>query len=276
LRVARGDSGAIEAGVSSAVDLYPYGSEFAGAEATSARLFTGHERDVATGLDYMLARHSSSASGRFLTVDPSSGVPSIAQSWGLYAYVRNSPLGRIDPDGREDIRTDAEKAMMNDPDVELAIGTADLGADDGSEWGFAVIEKDGDYSTTEVRTDKSQTHVEVPYPDGAVGRFHTHRPGSYTDENGRRWYTRPNEASKKDKEHAQGSGVKGYIDSPLKLIRVVGTGQTVPVMTGKDWRRYIRAARQAAKSVQKARKAEEKARKLEEKRRRQRPKVSKP
>ncbi len=49
----------------------------------------------------VLARYHSPALGRFLCVDPGFDVQvEDPQSWNLYAYVRNNPVGRVDPDGR--------------------------------------------------------------------------------------------------------------------------------------------------------------------------------
>ena len=81
--------------------------------------FTGKERDAETGLDYFGARYYSAAQGRFTSpdefpggiVDPFTGqqvslpgpLPyadiSDPQTLNKYAYVRNSPLRYVDPDG---------------------------------------------------------------------------------------------------------------------------------------------------------------------------------
>jgi RHS repeat-associated protein len=68
--------------------------------------FTGKERDLETGLDNFGARYNSSSMGRFMTPDWSAkpmGVPYAEfgdpQSLNLYAYVRNNPLTRTDPNG---------------------------------------------------------------------------------------------------------------------------------------------------------------------------------
>jgi RHS repeat-associated protein len=101
LRIARGDSGAVEAGVSSALDLYPYGTPFVASVAESSRQFTGHERDTSTGMDYMLARYHGANLGRFLSVDPSrqSVQAAAPQTWNRYSYAVNNPINRVDPDG---------------------------------------------------------------------------------------------------------------------------------------------------------------------------------
>jgi uncharacterized protein RhaS with RHS repeats len=50
----------------------------------------------------MHARYYSSDFGRFLSVDPVGGEVGSSQSWNRYAYSLNSPVMRIDPDGRVD------------------------------------------------------------------------------------------------------------------------------------------------------------------------------
>jgi len=53
----------------------------------------------------MLARYHSPALGRFLSVDPGFDVqPENPQSWNFFAYVRNSPINSVDPDGAEERR----------------------------------------------------------------------------------------------------------------------------------------------------------------------------
>ena len=81
-------------------DFYPFGREMRPGLAESRRLFTGHERDAGSGLDYMLARYYSAGVGRFLSVDPLLDTDSEnGQSWNFYAYVRNNPLNAADPTG---------------------------------------------------------------------------------------------------------------------------------------------------------------------------------
>ena len=104
-------------GVESRHDYVPFGEEIpasvgsraaAGYEIPSylRQKFTGKERDEAAheaGFDYFLARYYSSPLGRFATPDAPFADQSAAdpQSWNLYAYVRNNPLGAIDPAGRD-------------------------------------------------------------------------------------------------------------------------------------------------------------------------------
>jgi RHS repeat-associated protein len=63
------------------------------------RNFTGHEMDDDLGLVNMRGRMYDARSARFLSPDPVVAVPSNAQSYNRYAYVRNNPLVYIDPSG---------------------------------------------------------------------------------------------------------------------------------------------------------------------------------
>jgi RHS repeat-associated protein len=77
--------------------------------------FTGHERDVESGLDYMLARYYTSTAGRFLSVDPASqSIDGLnPQSWNRYSYTLNNPLKFIDPTGEDPYL--AARPLGNDP-----------------------------------------------------------------------------------------------------------------------------------------------------------------
>jgi RHS repeat-associated protein len=94
---------------------YPYGGlvSTSGSD-TNHYLFTGKERDNDSGeygLDYFGARHYGSVMGRFMTPDldndPDEPGPTPfaefrdPQTLNLYAYVRNNPLNRVDPDGHK-------------------------------------------------------------------------------------------------------------------------------------------------------------------------------
>jgi RHS repeat-associated protein len=97
------------AGAASPVRSYkPFGQEVASTASTLRLAFTGHERDEAGGdlkfgtVDYMHARYYNPRLGRFLSVDPGDDTDlRLPQSLNRYAYVRNSPMGRTDPDGRK-------------------------------------------------------------------------------------------------------------------------------------------------------------------------------
>ncbi len=51
-------------------------------------------------LDYMHARYYNPWLTRFLSVDPAGGKPEVPQSWNGYSYAMNSPVARVDRDGR--------------------------------------------------------------------------------------------------------------------------------------------------------------------------------
>jgi RHS repeat-associated protein len=82
-------------------EILPFGEEvpLESMRSSSKRHFTGHERDLESGLDYMMARYYSL--GRFMTVDPINLDinPMNPQSWNKYAYVRNNPVRYTDPRG---------------------------------------------------------------------------------------------------------------------------------------------------------------------------------
>jgi RHS repeat-associated protein len=96
-----------EAGTNLAFHIYwPYGEEASDPlQSELRRKFTGHERDpydltsLADELDYLHARFSNPAVGRFLSVDPVSGAIRAPKSLNRYAYVLGSPVQLIDPDG---------------------------------------------------------------------------------------------------------------------------------------------------------------------------------
>jgi RHS repeat-associated protein len=85
--------------------LNPFSDQYAPATADDATPlhFTGKERDTESGNDYFGARYYASSVGRFLSPDaPVDQHPNNPQSWNLYTYVRNNPLGGVDPDGNFD------------------------------------------------------------------------------------------------------------------------------------------------------------------------------
>ncbi len=74
-----------------------YGERYAGTP--TPHQYTGKERDAESGLDYFGARYYASAHGRWMGVDPvlQAGDP---QLLNRYAYVRNEPINKIDPTGK--------------------------------------------------------------------------------------------------------------------------------------------------------------------------------
>jgi RHS repeat-associated protein len=84
-------------------DFYPFGGERVVTSTCPQNYkFTGKERDAETGLDYFGARYYSNGLGRWLTPDKpfADQIAHRPQSWNLYAYGRNNPLGFSDSDGR--------------------------------------------------------------------------------------------------------------------------------------------------------------------------------
>jgi RHS repeat-associated protein len=84
-------------------DYYPFGTEVvvSGPGANELK-FTGKRRDTESQLDYFGARYYSNVFGRFSTADLpfADQHKENPQTWNLYAYGRNNPLGGIDPNGR--------------------------------------------------------------------------------------------------------------------------------------------------------------------------------
>lgn len=87
-------------------DYYPFGREIeaiaADLSSGSTSRYTGHERDLATGLDYMVMRSKSPNYGFFTRPDAGLDVSLRSpSSWNSYSYVRLSSMGAIDPMGRQ-------------------------------------------------------------------------------------------------------------------------------------------------------------------------------
>ena len=82
-------------------DYEPFGVELTPFtdQADLTHRFTGHERDLQTGYDYMHFRFYGSNMGRFLKPDSVVANAADPQSWNLYAYVRNNPANATDPTG---------------------------------------------------------------------------------------------------------------------------------------------------------------------------------
>jgi RHS repeat-associated protein len=83
-------------------DYYPFGTEVVVTGGVNELKFTGKRRDTESQLDYFGARYYSNAFGRFSTADLpfADQHKQNPQTWNLYTYGRNNPLGGIDPNGR--------------------------------------------------------------------------------------------------------------------------------------------------------------------------------
>jgi len=146
----------------------PFGEERpvpASSEPTlNRRAFTGHERDVESGLDYMMARYYGSTLARFMSPDPLGGDVNDPQSLNRYSYARNNPLMLTDPTGLYTCRdsnncssdkdkqfeASRQKALTsNDPDVARAAKAyGDPTKDNGVNVGFADLSKQGEGGKT--------------------------------------------------------------------------------------------------------------------------------
>jgi len=82
-------------------DYEPYGLELPPYVNQSANThqFTGHERDLTSGFDYMHFRYFGSTMGRFCKPDNISGKLANPQSWNRYSYVVGNPVNFNDPTG---------------------------------------------------------------------------------------------------------------------------------------------------------------------------------
>lgn len=80
-------------------DFLPFGEEIQAIRAFNTHMFTGHERDRETGLDYMFARYYRPSEGRFRSMDPLLGPSYDPPSQNRCAYVRDNPLNLTDPKG---------------------------------------------------------------------------------------------------------------------------------------------------------------------------------
>jgi RHS repeat-associated protein len=94
--------------------------------------FTSKQRDTETGNDYFDARYYASSVGRFMSPDWSAQEEPVPyaklddpQSLNLYDYMRNNPLGGVDPDGHccesdfDSFQTPEQKAYMHAPPDEM-------------------------------------------------------------------------------------------------------------------------------------------------------------
>jgi RHS repeat-associated protein len=82
--------------------------------------FTGKERDTESGNDYFGVRYYASTMGRFLSPDWSAKAEPVPyaklddpQSLNLYAYVRNNPLIKADPDGHYQCQGNADQCKAS-------------------------------------------------------------------------------------------------------------------------------------------------------------------
>lgn len=79
----------------------PFGEDFAVSGTLQKQHFTNYERDSETSTDYALNRQYDQGVGRFNRVDPYRGSNNNndPQSFNRYNYVKNEPIGVVDPSG---------------------------------------------------------------------------------------------------------------------------------------------------------------------------------
>jgi RHS repeat-associated protein len=85
-----------------AMDFFAFGMTIGGG-GESTRGFTGHEKDDGPDLLYPLARYKEASTARFTSVDPvtNPGALTSPQIWNRFSYTGNSPVSRVDPDGKD-------------------------------------------------------------------------------------------------------------------------------------------------------------------------------
>lgn len=148
----------------------PFGDGETCASTPTEHLFTGKERDQESGNDYFGARYYASTMGRFLSPDWSAKeepVPYASldnpQTLNLYQYMRNNPLGGVDPDGHDpgtavltwsDVLEATEAGEAAGPEGGLILGGLAL-------FGFAATHGGGPAYT-------SYYHGEFQNPDGTT------------------------------------------------------------------------------------------------------------
>jgi RHS repeat-associated protein len=100
------------------VDYRAYGMEVMDAPRPGPG-YTGHYRDVGTGLVYMQQRYYDPVVGRFLSADPVA--TDTKNGWNLnrYNYAANNPYKFTDPDGRE-IRIIGSEEFVKRIEAQLA------------------------------------------------------------------------------------------------------------------------------------------------------------
>jgi RHS repeat-associated protein len=90
-----------EAGwVVASLDFYPFGLQMGDGDGQTRREYTGHERDEATGLDYIKARYKAVCGTGFASPDPIFDTSLAAPTtWNRYGYVHGDPINAMDPSG---------------------------------------------------------------------------------------------------------------------------------------------------------------------------------
>jgi RHS repeat-associated protein len=160
---------------------YPFGTELASSTADNEKVkFTGHERDAST-LDYMHARYYDPSMGRFSSVDPGKDWdPARPQSWNMYAYSRNNPILRLDPDGRSSLVFNRESGYVALYSGEgMLIGAWSAANNASSNSKGSRIWPAGEYAMLDQNT--PNTHANGDTLDGAYGTQGIFRASNFDD-----------------------------------------------------------------------------------------------
>ena len=131
--------------------------------------FTGKERDTESGNDYFDARYYSSSMGRFMSPDWSAKMEPVPyaklddpQSLNLYAYVLNSPLVHLDPDGHDGV-------ILNASGLAGGYGhNASMVGNDKEGWTY--FSKDGSNTTNRAISFKTFSEFEKSTVSGGYDR----------------------------------------------------------------------------------------------------------
>ncbi|GGA46473.1 RHS repeat-associated core domain-containing protein [Dyella nitratireducens] len=105
-------------------DYTPYGTTALGTPPNGPG-YTGHVNDPETNLVYMQARYYDSATGHFLSVDPTTPSAGGTFTFNRYAYASDNPIGNVDPNGKQTIPL-ANELGTDDPAVINRVQVAQL------------------------------------------------------------------------------------------------------------------------------------------------------
>jgi len=164
-------------------------------------------------------------------------------------------MNRVDPDGRADLRTADDKAVLDTPSVMLAIGEAmhkthweAKTLNQQIEYGFEITGR-GPYSAEKVFTSQKNRHIDFPFaannkkiilpaltPGGLLlaATFHTHLQAGFLMSN-QGVETVIHGESRGDKDTAAASQRPVYVADTRSLIRVDPNGVKHDVLTGGDY-----------------------------------------
>src|SRR5216683_4054930 len=136
---------------------YPFGETWYETGTTTKFKFTTYERDGESGNDYAMARFNINRLGRFSSPDPIAGSIGDPQSLNRYTYVKNYPIGFVDPSGLDCTYVSAQESQP------CTVG--------GGIWGFSG----SDFGLTgggQPHVSLLECHVD-PYciSNGGIGRF---------------------------------------------------------------------------------------------------------